>query len=50
MGPKLRRLDLDEDDFFGPTLAYRRSAVGRREQQRSQAQAAPAGARPSHIA
>ena len=45
MGPKLRRLEEStEEEFFGPTLAYRRSAVGARRPQ------VGGDARPSNIA
>ena len=53
IGPRLRRLETSEseDDFFGPTLSYRRSATAlpRRHQPR-QPGAPPPHARPSHIA
>jgi hypothetical protein len=50
MGPKLRRLDESEEDFFGPTLAYRQSAAAVRRQQARTPGMPPPNARPSHIA
>ncbi len=50
IGPRLRRLDASQDDFFGPTLSYRRSAAAARRQQALHPDAAPVHARPSHIA